>query len=300
MSTPADDYLAAALAIIEQHAMHRARIDWPTLRLAATRHAVGASTPADTYDTIRWVLTQLQDGHSFFDPPDRGEIAIASGAYDQEATVPNGHLRTDRIAYLQVPAFRGSPQHGTRYADALQTQIAQLDTADPVGWMVDLTENSGGNMWPMLAGLGPLLGEGPLGSFDFPNQPPAIWSYRAGQACFDDFALAQTSNGGYHLRKIAPPVALLTTTRTASSGEAVLVAFCGRPNTCRFGTPTRGLTTANEGFPLPDGATISVTVATFVDRLGRVYGQAIAPDQYVDGDEHQIQTRAAAWIHANR
>src|SRR6476659_10520640 len=108
MSTPADDYLAAALAIIEQHAMHRARIDWPTLRLAATRHAAGASTPADTYDTIRWLLTQLQDRHSFFAPPDRGDRAIASGEYDQEATVPRGHLHTDGIAYLHVPAFRGS------------------------------------------------------------------------------------------------------------------------------------------------------------------------------------------------
>jgi len=298
MPNPADEYLAAALAIIEQHAMHRARIDWAAVRLAAARHAAGAFTPADTYDTIRWLLTQLDDRHSFFAPPDRGDIAITSGAYDQEATVPTGHLRTDGIAYLHVPAFRGSPQHGTRYADTLQTQIAQLDTADPVGWMVDLTENSGGNMWPMLAGLGPLLADGPLGAFDFPNQPPAIWSYRAGQALLDEVALAQTSNGGYHLRVTAPPVALLITTGTASSGEAVLLAFCGLPNTCRFGASTRGLTTANQGFSLPDGATIMMTVATFVDRLGRVYGQALAPDQHIDGDAHNIQTRAAAWIHA--
>ncbi len=102
MPNPADEYLAAALAIIEQHAMHRARIDWTALRLAAARHAAGAFTPADTYDTIRWLLTQLDDRHSFFAPPDRGDIAITSGVYDQEATVPNGHLRTDRI-----PAYPG-------------------------------------------------------------------------------------------------------------------------------------------------------------------------------------------------
>lgn len=60
MPNPADEYLAAALAIIEQHAMHRARIDWTALRLAAARHAAGAFTPADTYDTIRWLLTQAE------------------------------------------------------------------------------------------------------------------------------------------------------------------------------------------------------------------------------------------------
>jgi C-terminal processing protease CtpA/Prc len=93
-------------------------------------------------------------------------------------------------------------------------------------------------------------------------------------------------------------MALLMTTDTASSGEAVVIAFIDRPNTRRFGTATRGLTTANDGFPLPDGATLMVTVGTFVDRFGRVYGQAIEPDQYVGGQDSQIQTVAAAWIHA--
>ena len=298
MTNAAEDYLAAALAIMEEHAMHRDRIDWHALRLASAQHAVGAFTPADTYDTIRWALTRLEDRHSFFAPPDRGDDAIASGKFAQEVTVPHGHLRTDRIAYLNIPAFRGTLRDGTRYADDLQILIAKMDTRDPVGWMVDLTENSGGNMWPMLAGLGPLLGEGPLGSFTFPHDSPAIWSYRAGHACLDGVSLAKTGDDGYRLRWPSPPVALLMTMRTASSGEAVVIAFADRPNTCRFGTATRGLTTANEGFPLPDGATIMVTVSTFVDRRGRVYGQAIEPDQYVDGEGEQIQTRAATWIHA--
>ena len=164
--------------------------------------------------------------------------------------------------------------------------------------MIALTENWGGNMWPMLAGLGPLLGEGPLGSFVFPQLPPAVWSYRAGKAWLGDGAQAQASHGGYRLRTPAQPVALLMTARTASSGEAVVIAFSGRPNTRRFGTATRGLTTANDAFPMPDGATLMVTIGTFADRFGRVYGHAIEPDQYLDGDGGQVQTHAAAWIHA--
>jgi carboxyl-terminal processing protease len=298
MSNAAADYLAAALAIMERHAMHRDRIDWTALRVASARRAAGAATPAATYDTIRWALTQLEDRHSFFNPPERGEAAMARGECDRDATVPNGLLRMDRIAYLEVPGFLGSAQHGIRYADALQAQIAELDAADPVGWMVDLTGNWGGNMWPMLAGLGPLLGEGPLGSFAFPHHPPAVWSYRAGRAWIDDVVLAQTSHGGYQLRHATRPVALLMTTRTASSGEAVVIAFNGRPNTRRFGTATRGLTTANDGFSMPDGAALMVTIGTFADRLGRVYGEAIEPDRYVDGDGGQVQTLAAAWIRA--
>jgi len=299
MPTEAEDYLAGALDIMQGNALHRDNIKWGAARAEASRRAIGACSSAETYDAIRWALSQLKDDHSFLGPPDRGHTAIANGQCDREATMPNGHLRADRIAYLHVPAFRGSPQLVTRYADLLQAFIALLDDLDPVGWMVDLTDNGGGNMWPMLAGLGPLLGEGPLGSFRFPTQPPAIWSYRAGRALLDDVSLANTTNAGYSLRHPPKPVALLSSRRTASSGEAVLIAFVGRPYTCRFGTSTRGLTTANDHFPLPDGATLFLTVGTFADRLGRVYGQAMEPDYFCNEAEDQIQIGAAKWIHAS-
>jgi len=296
MHSSAEDYLAAALAIMEQHALHRDRINWPALRLASAKYAEGASAPADTYDVIRWALTQLEDGHSFLAPPECGDAAIASGEFKREISLPDGEWLANRIACLRVPGFRGSPQHATRYAEALQTQIAEMDVADPVGWVVDLTENWGGDMWPMLAGLGPLLGEGPLGSFTFPHDPPAIWSYRAGQAWLDDVARARSGGGSHELRHAMRPVALLTSEHTSSSGEAVLIAFIGRPDTRRLGMPTRGLTTANDGFPLQDGATIMLTVGTYADRLGRVYGHAIEPDQYVKGNLQEIQAHAVAWI----
>ncbi len=296
MPPEVNSYLASALDIMEGNALHRDSIKWSELRAEASRRAVGASSPAETYEAIRWALSQLQDGHSFFATPDRGSAAITSGQYDREATIPTGLLRADQIAYLRVAGFRGSPQLVTRYADLLQELIAVLDDSDPVGWMVDVTDNGGGNMWPMLAGLGPLLGEGPLGSFQFPTQPQATWSYRGGRAYLDDVALANTTTTGYSLRHAAKPVALLSSRRTASSGEAVLIAFVGRPRTCRFGVSTRGLTTTNDAFPLSDGATLFLTVGTFADRFGHAYGQAMEPDYFCDETEDQVQVRAAKWI----
>lgn len=296
----AADYLAIALDIMEGNSLHRGDIAWRALRAEAAQRAAGAASPAGTYDAIRWALSQLKDGHSFFAAPDRGTAAIAGGQYEKEATMPSGDLRADGIACLHVPAFRGSPQAATRYVDLLQEMIARFDAADPAGWMVDLTENGGGNMWPMLAGLGPLLGEGPLGSFRFPAQPPAIWAYLGGRACLDDVARASASSGGYLLRHAPRPVALLTSQRTASSGEAVLIAFVGRPCSARFGTSTRGLATANDNFVLPDGATLVLTVGCFVDRLGHVYKGPIEPDYFCDVAEEQAQVRAATWIQRPR
>ena len=48
---------------------------------------------------------------------------------------------------------------------------------------------------------------------------------------------------------------------------------------------------------------IFLTVASLIMVYPLIYmllGAFTTPDQYVDGDDHQIQTRAAAWIHANR
>jgi carboxyl-terminal processing protease len=295
---PAQTYLVTALDLIEQHALYRQRLDWPNIRATAMQQAALAQTPADTYDAIRWVLTQLGEQHSFFATPDQGDAAITSGSYDREVTIPFAQLRPDRIGYLHIPGFRGSPQQCAQYATTLQMQIAQLDASAPIGWMVDLTDNTGGNMWPMLAGLGPLLSEGTIGFFAFPEQPPVPWFYAAGRAGVGNTCLAQTTTGGYTLQTALAPVAILTSMRTASSGEAVALAFCGRAQSCRFGTPTRGLTTANEGFDLPDGATISLTVATFVDRIGRIHEGSIEPDQFVNGDAARLQDVAAAWLHA--
>ena len=55
-----------------------------------------------------------------------------------------GLLRPDLIACLRLPGFRGSPQLATRYADLLRS-MALLDDSDPVGWIVDLTDNGGGS-----------------------------------------------------------------------------------------------------------------------------------------------------------
>ena len=43
---------------------------------------------------------------------------------------------------------------------------------------------------------------------------------------------------------------------TASSGEAVTIAFIGRLNARTFGERTRGLTTSNDQFLLSDGAVL--------------------------------------------
>jgi C-terminal processing protease CtpA/Prc len=160
-------------------------------------------------------------------------------------------------------------------------------------------------MWPMLAGIGPVLGEGEPGAFLDPDGARQRWFYEDGASGLDNGAnrlLIVTVNGPpYVLRRPAPPVAVLTGPGTASSGEAMVVAFRGRPETRSFGQPTYGVPTANRGYVLSDGATMQLTVSWDQDREGVVYDAPIVPDERVDGapgDPAQdlVVAASSAWL----
>lgn len=90
-------------------------------------------------------------------------------------------------------------------------------------------------------------------------------------------------------------MAVLTDHGTASSGEAVAIAFKRRLDTRFFGTATCGLSTANETITLDDGATLLLTVSVMADRARTPYGDVVVPDESstapVDADRLAI-----AWL----
>src|SRR5438270_7244326 len=62
----------------------------------------------------------------------------------------------------------------TAFATRVQELIRAVDQPPACGWIVNLRQNGGGLMWPMLAGIGPLLGEGEAGATVSSNErgPP--------------------------------------------------------------------------------------------------------------------------------
>jgi C-terminal processing protease CtpA/Prc len=282
MSAAARAYLDAALDIMQANSLHRARIEWPGLRARAYDTAGTAQTPAETYPAIRAALRDLGDRHSSFATPPAS--TGGGGTPPPAPPPPAGRSLEGGIAYVYMPAFV-SPA-STEHVDAYHAVLRDLDAASPCGWVVDVRLNPGGNMWPMLAGIGPVLGEGEVGRFVAPDGAVSRWWHRDGQAGFvppggTASVLARVSAAPYRLKRPMPPVAVLTGPVTASSGEAVVTAFRGRPDTRSFGRSTAGLSTANLAYRLSDGAVINLTVSTFADRTGRVYGESIAPDEVI-------------------
>ncbi|UNK44054.1 S41 family peptidase [Luteimonas sp. S4-F44] len=268
--------LEAAIHAVREQALHADRIDWAAVtgRLPALDEAPASAAHAP----IRQLLQALGDRHSML------QSAEASAQYraDAVATEPIASDVRDGVGYLRVPGLRGTDREaGRRFGETLCAAIADQRTAASSGWIVDLRGNMGGNMWPMLAGLRPLLGDGDIGAIKDRAGRSTAWRPDRLDACASDLA--------------GVPVAVLIGPETASSGEAVAVAFRGRARTRFFGQPTAGLATSNQDFPLPDGSRLWLTTAAFVDRKGHAYPEGVSPDVALDDAQNAVEI-AAAWV----
>jgi C-terminal processing protease CtpA/Prc len=149
----------------------------------------------------------------------------------------------------------------------------------------------------MLAGIGPVLGNGVCGYFGL-DDDRFYWSYMDGSSLTDDTVQCSVSRSPYVLLATDPRVAVITGPGTASSGEVVAVAFRGRPGARSFGTPTAGYSTTNTNFDLSDGAMLFLATSVYVDRAKNPYGDAIPPDELIptsaEGDAPL--ERAVQWL----
>jgi carboxyl-terminal processing protease len=185
------------------------------------------------------------------------------------------------LGYIDIPGVVGG---GDSFDSDAVAAIRRIDTTPICGWVVDLRRNVGGNMWPMLHAVRPILGEA---------NP---FTYRYGKAPWENHVI-------YSLKQPAPAIAVLTSRLTVSSGELLAIAFQGPPTTRTFGEPTCGLSTSNLDVPLVDGAVLVITTSRAADRTGREYDGPIQPDSHVQTDWTRIGTgddpvirAAASWL----
>lgn len=270
-SAPAKAVLDSAISIVKKNSLRRSEVSWSIVEPQVRAIAAGAETTAEVYPAIKYLLAQLGDHHSFLMPPSQTKAFQTGGTQN-----PNPEVRAlpEGIGYISVPGYFGAEPGAARaYATRLHGLIGATMASATCGWVVDLRNDTGGNMWPMLAGLKPFLGGAGLGSFVSPTGAGPMWIAGQGLGADPPPALGVLESAW---------VVVLTGPRTASSGEAVTIAFRGRPQTRSFGLPTAGLSSANQAYPLPDGAMILLTTAIDADRTGRRYGDKIEPDERIE------------------
>jgi carboxyl-terminal processing protease len=290
LSTQVNSYLNEMLTIMQNNSINRRSINWSTLKSNVIARAGNAQTIQAAEPAILLALAGLGDNHSLITTS--YQKTIYSGTLSCSGGTTSVTSTTE-IGYVVVSSFSGSTTQADAFAKNIQSTIRNQDNPNIKGWIVDLRGNGGGNMWPMLAGIGPILGDGVAGHFiDIDNNAQA-YGYFNGSSQLNQVAIT-TVPSPYIVAKSNPKVAVLIDNGTGSSGEAIVIAFIGRANTRIFGVPTCGLSTANQGFTLSDGSMLFLTVSTMADRNKNKFGGKVNPDEMQTGAS--AVTAAVDWI----
>jgi C-terminal processing protease CtpA/Prc len=290
-SNDTKDYLNDAVDILKEHSIYKYTIDWESLRNEVLEMGKNAKNIEDTYPVIGYALTRLGDNHSLFMTPEEYK-----SYKDPDFAVPYipSELINNNIGYIKIPGFRGSgDEPAQQFAQQIQDKIKELDQSNIRFWIVDLENNTGGNVWPMLLGLAPLLGEGVKGYLVDADNNYFNWGISGGAVFYNDEPARELPNP-YRLKNKIKKLAIIIGSSTASAGEAIAVSFKGAENTCFIGSPTQGKSTGNTGYTLSDGARIYVTRTKFADRNKNIYGVPIKPD--IEASYGYTKEAAIQWI----
>ncbi len=291
-ATPAE-VMETALTIISSEALHAHEIDWASMHVSARQAVAAARRSVDVYPAIRHAIQALGDRHSRFVTPEAAYRHRIIGLPTKDVDV---RCVAAGVGYVAMPGFVGVDETASlAFVDDVAGRLLAIAAEAHKGWVLDLRDNIGGNLWPMLAAVKGLLGTGIVGYFKPAAKEARAW--RAGDRL-------PTSDAIVHASCERSPVAVLLGPRTCSSGEALAIAFHGRMQTRSFGAATAGLSSANATFNLPDASQLQLTTAVCVDRHGQAFGHGIEPDiparpvqgsVYLDGGDSVLDA-AIAWL----
>ncbi len=261
--------------------------EWEAAKANARAAAANAAGPQEAYAVLDRALAVAGGHHSRLFRPGQG---LDTGVAEVMPTLADDGC----VTTLVVPAL-GSPDPAVnrRYAVTLADAV-NARRATTCGVIVDLRGNTGGNAWPMVAGLAALIPDGPMLEFvhrDGSSTPVTIEGNQA-RVGRDDMISVETGP------KVEAPVAVLTDGATASSAEVVVLAFRGVATARSFGAASAGFSSSNDLFPLPDGATLMLTTGMDRDRAGVTWGGPIPPDVSAPGSA--APEAARAWLDSIR
>jgi hypothetical protein len=285
------------LQALEQRWVYRSQVAWPevTARITANdrpaQQIVALLAEQGDVHTSFQFAGQTYSHWEAFDDTTLARLRPLLALEQAQQGQGVAKMLQSNIAYVRVPGM--APADSTdavRMGHALLERVQALAAGRPRAWIVDLRLNGGGSVYPMLLGTAPLLGPGIAGGTvdgqgthvqDWRLGPDGLyWSDRTGRRRFAELTLPLRTPAA------AARVVVLLGPLTRSSGQALALAFRGRPGTLFLGEPTaKGYTTVTAPVPVGDAVFLNLAVGTMTDRRGAACPVQVLPDSTLFGGE---------------
>ncbi|MGT2832014.1 S41 family peptidase [Streptococcus halotolerans] len=260
-------YGKIALKKMDDLGLYASGETWEENKIKAQKKLKKVSSYGQARDVLTPVLKLAGGKHSQFIQKETSSRAV-------KQSTPNIKRLDNGIIYIKLPPFTSvDKKQSKKYADALNHFLSQKEYQ---GVILDLSDNTGGNMAPMLIGLSSILPNGRL--FSLINKYNQRTAFDLTNNRIDNQETIALTDP-IHKKKV--PVAIIMNNRTASSGEVVGLSFKGLENVHYFGQHSAGYTTGNMVFWLYDGTQVNLTTSILMDRQGKRYeNDPLQPDTW--------------------
>lgn len=273
-----EGYVRHAVRLLDAQALYANTPEWSACRKEVLSQAKSFTSMEQAREAVSWAASAAGGKHSALVPPVRD-----TASYPE--TIPEARVLENNVLYVLLPPHSGVLVSDSLYIHTILNFLQEH--LDAKGVVLDLRGNHGGNMYPMIAAVSPLLPDGIIIRFKSRKRTSPI-------SLGFVLSSAQLSPNSVQRFPKETPIAILTDEWTGSSGEATLLCFRGMESARSFGTPTAGYASANMPHPLADGYTLVITTASNVARTGEEFCEdPIEPDVR---SEAPLQD-ALAWIH---
>ena len=256
-------YVRYAVYLLDRDGLYADGTEWAQKRKEVLQAAKSITDFDEAHDLIQEAAHVAGGKHSFIMAPVRD-----TASYPESA--PEVKMLEGGIIHAVLPGHTGVKVSDSLYVhtvfDYLQEHL------DAKGVIVDLRNNTGGNMYPMITSVSPLLPEGIVLQFKSRKQTTPIYL----EYVTESYQIASDRIGKLPM---STPIAVLTDDHTGSSGEATLICFLGLDNVKTFGGPTAGYASGNVTHILADGYLFAITRSAEIARTGEIFCEdPIDPD----------------------
>ncbi len=247
-------------------------VEWERAKEDAMAKAKDCTTFEETYGILREALHVAGGKHSNLITVEKQQLEV------EKQEMPTVSFDSSGILSIVLPPYTKASNRFHDYVSAVTSIVKENEHAIK-GVVIDLRDNTGGDMNPMLAAISPFL----------PDDKPLAFNAKG----YVTNVKVPHENENDVIRITGVPVAILQNELTASSGEVVLLSFRGLDNAKTFGNPSAGFCSCNVTFYLYDGALMLLTVGTDVARTGEEFCEdPIQPDVLTDDPEG----KAREWL----
>ncbi len=286
-------YIHEVISIVKKHSVYKDQVDWKKIEKEFFGKASLCQSFDEVYPIINQLLYKVGDKHGFILRPN--QVGQRNSLLNDEI---RGKLIEEGIGYISMPSCPSLDiSLNQEYAQNLQNIIKKIDSTDVNSWIIDLRNNKGGNLWPMLLGLGAITGNKVLGYFTDSENKYIPFSYENGTVKQgSSVQLSMPDKNYYEVKRNKPIIAILIGRSTASSGEIIAIALRSRFSKV-FGEYSAGFANSTKMFELNDGTLLFVTSSRIASWDKKICSEIINPDLYVSSkNDEKILKEAINWI----